>query len=256
MNRWTPKGLRWRVVAAVCALALGTMPGRGDDPPAPAPEPVPEPAVEPAPEPAMQLAPAVPGDPPDPAPPRPADGIMPAAAMEDLPPAVRSALEDGFMELRVGNNENAIRAFRRGLEDAPNQPRLLFGLGTALIAAERYGEAVETLGLAHEARPDDYTILNNLAWVYATARDIHFRNGVRALEFARRALLLAPEDHHVWSTLAEAYFVQGEYAHAARSAREALRLAEAVRLDPDRIAEYTRQRARCEQAEQAMDILE
>ena len=176
--------------------------------------------------------------------------------MEDVPIGARQHMEDGFFEMRVGNTENAVRAFQRALDMAPDHPRLLFGLGTALVTAKRHAEAVEIFQRAHAIRPHDHLILNNLAWVYATTTDPRLRSGEKALEMAREALVIAPEDHHVWSTMAEAYFISGDYAKAGHCAREALRLAELAGLSPDRTSDYRVQAERCESAAQAMSILE
>ena len=184
------------------------------------------------------------------------EGPLEAAGMEDVPIGARQHMEDGFFEMRVGNTENAIRAFQQALDIAPDHPRLLFGLGTALVTAKRHVEAVEIFQRAHQLRPNDHLILNNLAWVYATTTDPRLRSGEKALALAREALLVAPEDHHVWSTMAEAYFISGEYAKAGHCAREALRLAELSGLGPDRTGDYRVQAERCEAAAQAMSILE
>lgn len=174
----------------------------------------------------------------------------------DMPPVARTCMEDGYTELRVGNLENAIRAFKRGLEAAPEHPRLLCGLGTAYIRAERYAQAIEVLTRAHELRPNDYVIVNNLAWIYCTARDARFRDGGKAVALARQAVLLAPDDPHTWSTMADAYYVSGNYKLAVRAAREALRLSELTQPGTEVTAGYRDQVQRCEVAEKAMDILQ
>ena len=68
-----------------------------------------------------------------------------------------------------------------------------------------------------EDYPEDYQTLNNLAWVYATSKDSAHRDAEKAIDLAQQALVLAPYDHHVWSTLSEAYYVAGEYEKANRS---------------------------------------
>ncbi len=183
-------------------------------------------------------------------------GPMEAATLDDVPIAARQHMEDGFFELRVGNADNAIRAFQRGLDIAPGHPRLLFGLGTALVTAKRHEEALEQFRLALKSRPKDHLILNNTAWVYATTPDLRLRNGEKALDFARRALLIAPEDHHVWSTLAEAYFVSGNYERAEHCAGEAIRLAQNAGVPPEQVEDYRRQFQRCAAAAQAMSLLD
>lgn len=164
--------------------------------------------------------------------------------------------EEGFFHARIGNHERAIAIFREALEVDPENRRALFGLGTSLIATEQYGEATNVLARSIALEPGDYYAINNLAWLHATARDIRFRDGRRAVEHARRALVIAPSDYRVWSTLAESYYVTGEYASARRAAEEALRLARLSNLASNVVAEYEAQVRRCRAAEQAMNILE
>ncbi len=164
--------------------------------------------------------------------------------------------EEGFFHARIGNHDRAIAYFREALEVDPENRRALFGLGTSLIATEQYGEATNVLARSIELEPGDYFAINNLAWLHATARDIRFRDGRRAVEYARRALVISPSDYRVWSTLASAYYVSGQYASARRAAEEALRLARLSNLTSNVVAEYEAQVRRCRAAEQAMSILE
>ncbi|MCX7818785.1 MAG: tetratricopeptide repeat protein [Kiritimatiellae bacterium] len=164
--------------------------------------------------------------------------------------------EEGFFHARIGDHERAIASFRQALQVDPSNRRALFGLGTSLIATEQYAEATNVLARSIELDPGDYFAVNNLAWLHATARDIRFRDGRRALAHAQQALVMAPLDYRVWSTLAESYYVSGEYARARRAAEEALRLARLANIASNVVAEYEAQLRRCRAAEQAMNILE
>ena len=64
-------------------------------------------------------------------------------------------------------------------------------------------------------------MLNNLAWLYATAEDEILRNPDKALSLAQRAAAL-DSSPHVLDTLAEAYYVNGAYAKAVEAAQRAL----------------------------------
>ena len=173
-----------------------------------------------------------------------------------LPERIRPYVEEGFLELRVNNREAAIRAFRKALEFEPTCRQAMFGLGTALIAEGKYGEAAEVLKRAVEMDPQDYFVVNNLAWLYATARDVKVRDGKKAVDLARQALLIAPNDYHVWSTLAEAYYVCGEYPRAVKAAESARFIAQSLGLQGAALQEYDSQVQRCRNAQRAMDILE
>ncbi len=207
----------------------------------------------------------VPGEPPpEEVPPAEAGGE--AAAPETTPDApgqaagpdapVMEEVREGFYQMRIGNSEAAAVAFRRALEKQPDSKRAMFGLGTALIAGEQFREAAAILSRAVELYPEDYYISNNLAWLYATAADRSVRDGERAVALAQQSLLQAPQDFHVWSTLAEAYFISAKYDQALRAATEALELAQKQGVGQTELADYERQLAKCRQAVQATTILE
>jgi len=165
-------------------------------------------------------------------------------------------VDEGYAEFRSRNFEAAIAAFQRALKIHPGDRRARFGLGTAYISNQEYVKAREMLESLAKDYPDDYTVKNNLAWLYATAADPKVRDGASALRYAQEVVIMAPRDHHVWSTLAEAYFVNEKYEEALRAANEALRLLRAQTRDPAILKDYERQVAKCQLAVQALSILE
>ncbi|UCH79200.1 MAG: hypothetical protein JSU81_04435, partial [Candidatus Coatesbacteria bacterium] len=67
-------------------------------------------------------------------------------------------------------------------------------------------------------QPEDPAALNDFAWSLATRK----LRPDRAVELARRAQELAPEDANVMDTVAEAYYAAGDYDAAIEWEREAL----------------------------------
>lgn len=104
--------------------------------------------------------------------------------------------------------------------------------------------------------PNDYVLKNNIAWIYATAHDLSMRNGKRSIELAQEALLLNPTDCHVWSTLAEAYFISGRYDKALNRAEKALEISRETNADAKLVEQYQVQVERCRKAAESMSILE
>ncbi len=253
----------WAAILVLLAATAGA-----DAPREARPGPLATPPTEDAPSPGLVPATPRPGDAPLPGlevpglPDRPdvEDAIAPPPAppepTEELTPEVIALLREGMLEMRAENHEGAVAALRRAHELAPRDRRIRFGLGTALIAVNAFEEAVEILeGLARDA-PHDYAVLNNLGWLYATAADPAIRDGRRALSYARRALLLAPGDYHVWSTLSEAYYVAGQYREALRAAEEALRISRRAGVAAELRRDYEARIRRARHAVQAFEILD
>jgi len=234
-----------RGAAAVVALAAWIGAARAQAPAVP-PDRVPAPAPG-----------ALPAVPPDlVSPPAPAPDGPPAPAPGSPEALAAPHVDEGFLEFRSRNLPAAIAAFERALAVDPGNRRARFGLGTAYISSAEYAKARDLLeGLAKDFS-DDYAIRNNLAWLYATAPDHRVRDGRRALKYAQEVVLVAPKDHHVWSTLAEAFFINEKYEDALRAASESLRLMRLVTRDPAQLKEYERQVAKCRMAVQALSILE
>lgn len=165
-------------------------------------------------------------------------------------------VKEGEYYARVGNHNLAVESFLKALKEDPQNFAASFGLGTSYIAREEYGEAVKMLNWAIETHPKNYFAKNNLAWLYATAKDPAFRDGAKAVRLAQEALLSGPRDFHVWSTLSEAYYMSGNYDKSFRAAEQALALATEAKIDSARLQSYISQYNRGRDTIQALDILE
>ncbi len=170
--------------------------------------------------------------------------------------AIEKEFDVAYKALDQAQPTVAVGLFRKALEKEPANRRGRFGLSTALIQTDNYKEALEILEIMLKETPKDYVLKNNTAWIYATARDRKMRNGPRAIQLAQEALLLNPIDCHVWSTLAEAYYICGQYGKALRSAGEALRVGRDTHADAKLQAQYELQIERCRRAAESSSILE
>ena len=169
---------------------------------------------------------------------------------------IEKDLDIAFKALEQSKPEIAVGLFRAVLQRDPTNQRGRFGLSAALIQTDKYKEALAILEQMARESPKSYSLKNNIAWVYATARDLSMRNGPRAIQLGQEALLLNPTDCHVWSTLAEAYFISGRYDKALRNAEHALQLGRDTNADPKLLEEYQRQMERCRKAAESMAIME
>jgi Flp pilus assembly protein TadD len=126
-------------------------------------------------------------------------------------------------QLRHWRDSTAL--FRHALAVTQNNHVAHAYLGTALLAEGRTGEAIGHYRESLALRPDQLTVVNNLAWLLATGADARLRDPTLAVELALRAARLSDEsDPAVLDTLAAAYASAGRFADAARTAQRAARL--------------------------------
>ncbi len=169
---------------------------------------------------------------------------------------MQRVLTTGFNALAEERIERATRIFEEAVNRWPAQWDARFGLATAYIKAHRYAEAVDLFERLLDEEPDDFAVLNNLAWLHATANDAVYRNGDRAVDFAQRALMLEPDNYHIWSTLSEAHFVKGNFERSARAAQQALLLAARRNARQLLVQDFREQLTRARRAAQAFAILD
>src|SRR5262249_47187761 len=74
--------------------------------------------------------------------------------------------------------------------------------------------AVEHARKAVALGPDDAGLNNNVAWLLATCPDAPFRDPDRAVELAKRAVELAPKAATNWNTLGVAHYRAGDWKAA------------------------------------------
>jgi membrane associated rhomboid family serine protease/tetratricopeptide (TPR) repeat protein len=160
-------------------------------------------------------------------------------AKKELNEAVRLSGDDDETRLELGlayelNGEpqKAQQIFEDVLGKNPQTSK-----GKSLVAAnhamladlyvkqQRYGEAVDNYQEALRLNPDLAEAHNNLAWLYATCDDPKFRDARGALEHAQMAVKLGEwKDPTTIDTLAESYFVNGDYRQAVEVQEKALAL--------------------------------
>ena len=121
--------------------------------------------------------------------------------------------------------DSALLTYDKLLKLKPNDEEAQYMKGVIYIASKNYQKAIDHLEYQIEINPNNYHGYNNLAWLYATADDVNFRDAEKSLDLSLRALVLAPYDKHIWSTLAEAYFISGNFIKAKRAITHVVDLA-------------------------------
>lgn len=144
----------------------------------------------------------------------------------------------------------AVDAYERILEIDPAHLQTRHMLSHIYINAKQYRKAEAMFLDLVEEFPENFTVWNNLAWLYATAEDPSIRDGKKAVKYAQEAMTLAPTDYHVWSTLSEAYYVSGDYEKAYRAIRQMANLAALYgkNITEEQVAEYNEQIRKCKRA--------
>lgn len=184
--------------------------------------------------------------------------------LEDVPPPAPDLLRTR-MDLRVAaaaqllaTNQPlaAMAVLREIIREDPENKQARMTASSAFILAGRQREARDLLEALVRKYPYDHLPFNNLAWFYATVEDPAYRNPARALQMAREAIFRAPGDFHVWSTLAEAHYVNGNYEQALRSAVEALTLATREQAPDANVRTYRAQVEKCRRAVEAFSLIE
>jgi tetratricopeptide (TPR) repeat protein len=144
----------------------------------------------------------------------------------------------------------AINAYERILIIDSSHKQTRYIIAHIYINAKQYNKAETALLELIKESPEDFQLWNNLAWLYATAEDPKIRDGKKAVKCAHEAMSLAPNDHHVWSTLSEAYYVAGEYEKSYRAINHMAKLAAlyANDLSKESVDEYNEQIRKCKRA--------
>jgi tetratricopeptide (TPR) repeat protein len=102
-----------------------------------------------------------------------------------------------------------------------------------LTERARTAEAIAHYRLALAGAPDSVLVLNNLAWLLATAPDAADRNGAEAVALAERACALATSEVPLLvGTLAAAYAEAGRFKEAIETGQRAVALAQTA-ADPE-----------------------
>ena len=129
--------------------------------------------------------------------------------------------------IRQNRLEEAIPFLKKALEFNPEDVVARHNLGKLLYQQGSRAEGIRNLEESLRLQSGSRELLNDLAWMLATAPEDSLRDGKRALELA----LLADNasggnDPAILDTLAAAYAESGDYPRALETARRALELAE------------------------------
>lgn len=146
-----------------------------------------------------------------------------------------AALYGGADLLPDGRQLSLIRKIaEKKIAAEPDNPVLHVLLANIYFEQKQYAAAEKHYLAALVLQPHQPEVLNNLAWMYATAEDSGFRKPEEALRYSRAAAELDPRPH-ILDTLAESYFVNGDYEEAIAAIQQA------ITQQPSDLAYYKKQ---------------
>jgi tetratricopeptide (TPR) repeat protein len=123
---------------------------------------------------------------------------------------------------RIGE---ALALVHGSIPDDMERAKAMNELALFLAPRRYYVEAIRLWQEAIELAPKQPALAKNLAWIYATCPDHHFRDGPKAVELARRACELTDwSDAQYRAALADAYLEVGDREQAIEQLRAAQRL--------------------------------
>jgi Flp pilus assembly protein TadD len=146
-------------------------------------------------------------------------------ALEIVPGDATCHNDLGIALLRAGNSAEGVVHLRRAVAINRDFTQARRNLGNALYLGADRAAALEQWREVLHREPNDFTVLNQAAWVQATSPDAALRNGAAAVELATRAVRLSGGSPEFLDTLAAAYAEAGNFPEAIANAERALGLA-------------------------------
>lgn len=130
------------------------------------------------------------------------------------------------LRINLGQRDVGIRLFEKSLK-LKADPAARFEMANALRDSMRYADAVREYRAVMAAIPSP-VVLNNLAWLLATASDNTIRDGDEAVRLAEKACeVTSYKAARMLGTLAAAYAEQGNFRRAVETIQHAIQQADA-----------------------------
>lgn len=168
---------------------------------------------------------------------------------------IAKGIKTAQMQGHIGDWIKAIAIYEHLMKIEPGHPLLRLQLGTAYAQVGYDRKAQVLLEDLLDEIPGQIALVNNLAWLYATAEDLSVRDGERAKRMAQEALLAAPESYSIWSTLAEAYFVLAEYEKAEKAVLQAIQIGVQQNISQPKLQRFYKQLNKCRQGVETRKLL-
>jgi serine/threonine-protein kinase len=130
----------------------------------------------------------------------------------------------GLATIRQGRFQDAAVSFREAIRLKPDFAEAHSYLGIILSRQQKLDEAIAELRQAFHLNPHLTMVLNQLAWLLLTVADSELRNPAEALELARKAVAMAPNDGNLVNTLALAEYRNGNLGASIAASEHSIEL--------------------------------
>ncbi|MGC9318239.1 MAG: tetratricopeptide repeat protein [Armatimonadota bacterium] len=148
-------------------------------------------------------------------------------AVELDPTLARAWSMLGLARLDCGEAVGALHALRRAVEVEPGYYEWHLNLAEGLSATGEFDEAIQAALRSVELSPSpqaEALTRNSVAWTICLARYVDAFLVQTAVDYARRAVELAPDDPYYWDTLGSALVLFRNPADAEEALRRAIAL--------------------------------
>lgn len=124
----------------------------------------------------------------------------------------------GVAHARLGNLEDALKAYEKAIRQHPDLPVVLYNKGVLLLRMKRTNGAIKAFQRAIRVKADFPRAWNNLGVAYYKQRRL-----LAAEQALWHALALEQRYPRAWNNLGSVYLSQGQRTLAINAFREALR---------------------------------
>jgi serine/threonine protein kinase/tetratricopeptide (TPR) repeat protein len=126
---------------------------------------------------------------------------------------------------RAGHNlRGAVVAYSRAIELAPKYTRAYCKRALAYRELWEHDKAIADYSRAIDLDRNNAPACNSLAWLLATVPEVKLRDAQRAVELAKKATELAPQQGAFWNTLGAARYRAGDWKAAVAALNKSMAL--------------------------------